>query len=170
MAKSRTRHARDEALQPRAKTGRRARILVIEDEVRLLDLLAEILTRDGHTVWKASDGAEGLAIFEREIIDVVFTDLWIPKVSGWEVARAVKRKDPRVPIILVTGSLDQVDSRRLAENGVDLVVPKPFYVEDISSALASALGLRPVGRGSDLPLSESRRPAAPPLPRGTRDP
>ncbi len=125
-----------------AETSEPARILVIEDEIPIQGMLVEILMGKGHTLWGAVDGREGLAVFEREAIDVVFTDLSIPEVSGWEVARAVKKKDPRVPVVLVTGWGEQLDPQFMRESGVDLVVSKPFRMEDIHSALKGALSLR----------------------------
>lgn len=132
----------DETSRPEAESSEPARILVIEDEIPIQGMLVEILMGKGHTVWGAVDGREGLAIFEREPIDVVFTDLSIPEVSGWDVARAVKKRDPRVPVVLVTGWGDQIDSQVAQESGVDLVVSKPFRMEAIHSALRGALSLR----------------------------
>jgi len=142
VLKSQTSGTADET--PEAEPLEPARILVIEDEIPIQGTLVEILVRQGHTVWAAVDGREGLAVFERESIDVVFTDLSMPEVSGWEVARAVKKLDPRVPVVLVTGWGDQLDSQQLQENGVDLLVAKPFRVQNILSVLAAALSLRRV--------------------------
>ena len=130
-----------EMRQPVVETQRIAHILVIENEVLLRAVLVEILTSLGHTVRWAPDGREGLVLFEKEEFDVVFTDLSMPEVSGWEVARTVKKKNPRVPVILVTGWGHQLDSQRLVESGVDLVVAKPFQMERVLSALANALAL-----------------------------
>ena len=127
---------------PVSQTPDLARILVIENEILLRAVLVEILTSLGHTVRWAPDGRDGLALFKQEEFDVVFTDLSMPEVSGWEVARSVKQLNPRVPVILVTGWGDQLDSRRLMESGVDLVVAKPFQIERVLSALANALALR----------------------------
>ncbi len=134
----------DETSRPEAEaeTSEPARILVIEDEIPIQGMLVEILMKKGHTVWGAVDGREGLAVFEREAIDVVFTDLSIPEVSGWEVARAVKKRDPRAPVILVTGWGEQLDPQLVQESGVDMVVSKPFRMGDIHSALRGALSLR----------------------------
>ena len=128
--------------QPEANPPDLARILVIENEVLLRAVLVDILMSLGHTVRWAPDGQEGLALFKQEEFDVVFTDLSMPEVSGWEVARGVKKMNPRVPVILVTGWGNQLDSKRLVESGVDLVVAKPFQMERVLSALSNALALR----------------------------
>jgi len=119
-----------------------ARILVIEDETHIRGLLVQILMSEGHTVRWAVDGQHGLALFEKEEFDIVFTDLSMPEVSGWEVTHAVKKTDPRIPVVLATGWGDQLDPQRLQESGVDLVLAKPFRVEQVLSALTDALARR----------------------------
>ena len=121
------------------------RILVIEDEAQILHLLVRTLQNAGHTVRSAAGGQQGLSIFGREKFDIVVTDLSIPEVSGFEVARTAKRLDPGVPVILVTGWGDQLDPQHLDESGVDLVVAKPFRTQDILSAIRKVSTARPHG-------------------------
>ena len=123
-----------------AQGAQPARVLVIEDEIPIQRLLVEILKSAGHTVRGAADGRDGLALFEKEAFDVVFTDLSMPGISGWEVTRTVKKTG--VPVIVVTGWGDQLDSRPLQESGADFVVAKPFLAEQILATLAEALALR----------------------------
>jgi len=125
--------------RPPAEASAPARILIIEDEIAIQHLLVEILRVAGHTVKAARDGQEGLALFGKEEFDVVLTDLSMPEVSGWEVARAVKKTDPRIPVILVTGWGDHLDPQSLQESGIDLVLAKPFLAEELHSALAQAM-------------------------------
>jgi DNA-binding response OmpR family regulator len=66
----------------------------------------------------------------------------MPELSGLEVARAVKKMAPKVPVILVTGWGDQLDPVRIRESGVDLMIAKPFRVERVMSTLGDALALR----------------------------
>jgi CheY-like chemotaxis protein len=120
----------------------RASILVIEDEAPLRKTLSDILVAANHNVQAASDGLEGLAMFQRGSFDVVFTDLSMPELSGLEVARAVKKMAPKVPVILVTGWGDQLDPARIRESGVDLMIAKPFRMERVMSTLGDALALR----------------------------
>jgi len=120
----------------------RASILVIEDEAPLRKTLSDILLTANHSVQAASDGLEGLAMFQRGVFDLVFTDLSMPELSGLEVARAVKKMTPKVPVILVTGWGDQLDPARIRESGVDLMIAKPFRVERVMSTLGDALALR----------------------------
>ncbi len=119
-----------------------ARILVIENELTLRSLLVQVLMNAGHTVRWAEDGQAGLTLFEKEEFDVVLTDLSMPEVSGWEVAQAVKKTHPGVPVILMTGWGEQSAPQHLEQRGVDLVLAKPFRVEELLSAVADALALR----------------------------
>jgi len=133
----------DQPVMPSPKPeSERASILVIEDEAPLRKTLGDILVAANHDVQVASDGLEGLAMFQRGSFDVVFTDLSMPELSGLEVARAVKKMAPKVPVILVTGWGDQLDPARIRESGVDLMIAKPFRMERVMSTLGDALALR----------------------------
>ena len=81
-----------------------ARIVLIEDNKESLDLMSYLLRAFGHTVFPAGDGEEGLETGRRELPDLILSDLQMPKVDGYEVARAV-RQDPRLanlPLVAVT--------------------------------------------------------------------
>jgi len=97
---------------PAAVSARR--ILVIDDEAEVAETLAEILTRQGHTV----------------------TDLGMPGMSGWKVAEAIKTMAPETPVILVTGWGDQVDLNSPAGRWVDSVLQKPFHMAEVAAAMA----------------------------------
>lgn len=120
----------------------RAAILVIEDEDHLRRMLVDILARADHSVETAQDGLDGLARFQRGRFDLVVTDLSMPERSGLEVARAVKRLNPKTPVVLITGWGDLLDPGRLEEAGVDLMLVKPFRVERVLSVVAEALKLK----------------------------
>jgi PAS domain S-box-containing protein len=105
--------------------------LVIEDEEDVRTLLCDILTSDGHEVTAACNGEEGVELLGKADFDLVFTDLGMPAMSGWEVASSVKSRNPHTTVVLVTGWGIQLDHQELTRNGVDLVVNKPFSVEQI---------------------------------------
>jgi GAF domain-containing protein/CheY-like chemotaxis protein len=116
-----------------------ARILVIDDEDRVRETLVDLLSRLGHTVTACGDGHSGLEHFDAESFDVVFTDLGMPRLSGWEVARQVKARRPGTPVALVTGWGDQIDAADAREQGVDFLLPKPFQADEVSAVVARAL-------------------------------
>lgn len=118
---------------------RLGRILVIDDEAGVRSLLAEILSTQGHTVDQASDGSEGLVLLERNRYDLVITDLGMPEVTGWEVARAVKARWPSIRVILVTGWGESVQREATVEQGVDALLCKPFKVQEVRVLVAKLL-------------------------------
>jgi len=123
---------------PRA--GRAARILVIEDDERIRDNLQQILSLAGHHVTLAGDAKQGVSLFKKDNYDLVFTDLSMPEISGWDLARIIKERDPAVPVALVTGWGVRVDSEKLKERGIDMVISKPFQMNRVLNLVVEALG------------------------------
>ncbi len=112
------------------------RVLAVEDEPEVLDLLRAMLTRAGHHVLGAASGREALGLFEREAVDVVVTDLGMPGLTGLALAREVKRRRP-VLVVLLTGWAQQVEGEEAA--AVDVLLAKPFSRERLFAALARAV-------------------------------
>jgi DNA-binding NtrC family response regulator len=118
-----------------------ASILVIEDEATVRSLLITALTNAGYGVETAMDGPSGLAKLETGRFDVVLTDLALPQGSGLAIAGSVKRLHPRTPVVLITGWGHVLDPERLREQGVDLMLVKPFRLERVLSVVSDALRL-----------------------------
>ena len=89
------------------------------------------------------DGGEAIARFGAEPFDVVFTDLAMPRVSGWQVARAIKEMAPEVPVFLVTGFGVELSEEECRTHGVDLVLVKPLEIQTILDVVAQAGRRRP---------------------------
>jgi signal transduction histidine kinase len=121
--------------------GTRLHILVVDDEETVREALTDSLAEDGHTVITAASGPEGLArLADGAKVDVVFTDLGMPEMTGWDVARAVRTRHPGLRVGLVTGwavALELSDEERRA---VDFVIAKPYTTETLRAVLA---GIRP---------------------------
>jgi signal transduction histidine kinase/ActR/RegA family two-component response regulator len=117
--------------------GSALKILVIDDELSVREALADSLIEDGHSVILAASGAEGLARLAAGVaVDAVITDLGMPEMTGWDVARAVRTRHPGLPVGLVTGwavALELTDDERRA---VDFVIAKPYTTEALRAALA----------------------------------
>ncbi len=126
-------------LIPSARPGR---ILIIDDDGMVRELLSDILQAAGHTVVKAAGGREGIRLFRQDAFDLVLTDLGMPDCSGWEVATAVKGIAPRTPVALVTGWGLTLDRRKMKESGVDLVLNKPFQYPEVMALVAEGMELR----------------------------
>jgi CheY-like chemotaxis protein len=112
------------------------RILAVEDEPEVLDVLRAMLSTAGHRVFTAASGREALDLFDREPVDLVITDLGMPGMTGLALAAELKRRRA-VPIALLTGWADELEPGTTPS--VDLVVAKPFTREKRFEALARAL-------------------------------
>jgi GAF domain-containing protein/CheY-like chemotaxis protein len=124
--------------RPAPAAGACLRILVVDDEEVVAAVLGDMLASAGHRVEVVSSGREALARFDAERFDLVLTDLAMPEMTGWEVARAIKERGQPVRVVLVSGFGVEVSSADLRAHGVDLVLAKPLKLEDMESAVALA--------------------------------
>jgi CheY-like chemotaxis protein len=85
-----------------------------------------------------NDGASAIAQLRAEPFDLVFTDLAMPRVSGWQVAQAVKEIAPTVPVVLVTGFGVELSAEERRTHGVDMVLVKPLRIADVLDVVARA--------------------------------
>jgi signal transduction histidine kinase/CheY-like chemotaxis protein len=124
-------------------------VLVVDDEDYVRDLLRDILTREGCEVVTAADGHEALALFSRGNFDAVFTDVGLPGMSGWELARQIREHSGEVMLAVITGWGDTVSPEEQTAARADWVVPKPFSVDRIF-ALIQEIARRKLARGEKL--------------------
>jgi DNA-binding response OmpR family regulator len=125
-------------------------IVVAEDEVPILDLVAHHLEREGFLVARAPDGPAALRR-ARTLADLLVLDIGLPGIDGLEVARTLKRERPGLPIVMLTGRNDEVDRIVGFELGVDDYVCKPFSPRELAARVKAVLrrnGMppEPVGR------------------------
>lgn len=121
-------------------TGQMAKILIAEDEDSLRSFVSRALQLDGHDVDQAVDGAHGLdQLRAGESYDLLLSDIRMPVMDGIELAHTAASEFPSMKILLMTGFAEQRErADNLASIIVD-VVPKPFSLPDIRSAVADAL-------------------------------
>jgi signal transduction histidine kinase/ActR/RegA family two-component response regulator len=124
---------------------RRLRILVVDDEDYVRELLADILEREGCEVALAAEGHEALRLYEAGEFDAVFTDVGLPGMNGWELAHAVRERDAEVALAVITGWGDEVSHEERDAAQADWVIPKPFTVERITE-LVREISQRNSGR------------------------
>jgi PAS domain S-box-containing protein len=132
---------------------RPGRILVIDDEPEIAELLEEILAAEGHTVNTAVNGSDGVKLAALSEYDLVITDLGMPDLSGWEVARRIRGRSPELPVVLVTGWGATLDADDVREAGIAEVVHKPFEIDEILRATSRLL--RGEGSSDGEPVSGS---------------
>jgi DNA-binding response OmpR family regulator len=118
------------------------RVVCIEDEPEMIDLIKLILGRKGFVVSGANGGREGLAAIEREKPDLVLLDLMMPDIDGWEVYQQMKAHDDlkAIPVIVVTAkaqSIDKVLGLHIAK--VDDYITKPFGPQELLDSVERVL-------------------------------
>jgi DNA-binding response OmpR family regulator len=106
-------------------------ILVIDDDERVRTVLRDILLFGGFQVIEASDGKSGIGYFEKGGFDMVLTDLGMPEMNGWDVAKWIKSRTPQIPVALITGWGTNLDEDKIKESGVDWIIGKPFQVNEV---------------------------------------
>jgi len=111
------------------------RLLVVDDEDFVRDLLREILESEGCEVQLAESGSEALQLFNENEFDAIFTDVGMPGMSGWELAQAIRQQNQAIPIAVITGWGEAVGSNEQKAAGVDWVVAKPFTADRISELI-----------------------------------
>jgi signal transduction histidine kinase/ActR/RegA family two-component response regulator len=124
-----------------SQPSRRMNILVVDDDPIVLRSMRDVLTADGHVVVTADGGQKGLDAFNEAIaaarpLDVVITDLGMPRVDGRQVARWVKSARPSMPVILLTGWGERLRAEDEAPEHVDYVLSKPARLGELRATLA----------------------------------
>ena len=114
------------------------KILVVDDEKRIVEIVKAYLERDGYQVAVAYDGKAALDLAQKEHPDLVVLDLMLPEISGWDVCRTL-RKESDVPIIMLTARDDTTDKIVGLELGADDYVTKPFDPKELVSRVRAVL-------------------------------
>jgi PAS domain S-box-containing protein len=124
------------------KKGKKARILVIDDEEFVRSVLSRTLAQVHHQVTLAEDGERGIQLFKEEKFDMVLTDLGMPGMSGWEVCRAIKKISPHTPVGMITGWGAEMNRSKMEEHGLDFFISKPFDFNQILNVVAETIESR----------------------------
>ncbi|MBF0101501.1 MAG: response regulator [Desulfobacterales bacterium] len=119
-----------------------ARILVIDDELHIREMLAKLLTRHGHEVLTAEDGRQGIQLHSKQPVDLVITDIIMPEVEGMEVIRVFKHNFSTVPIIAISGGgrIEPYTYLKMAEElGATRTFKKPFETKELIQTIKELL-------------------------------
>jgi DNA-binding response OmpR family regulator len=114
------------------------RVLLIDDDTRMFELLAEYLGQNGITVSHAPDGGRGLAALEANAYDAVLLDVMMPGMDGLEVCKRIRAKS-RIPVLMLTAKGDETDRVVGLELGADDYLPKPFGPRELLARLRAVL-------------------------------
>jgi len=115
------------------------RILMIEDEKNIVDILKFNLNKAGFDTLEAYDGAAGLELALRENPDLILLDLMLPKLNGFEVCEAIRKKNHAVPILMLTAKEDEDDKVKGLECGADDYITKPFSNREVIARINTNL-------------------------------
>jgi two-component system capsular synthesis sensor histidine kinase RcsC len=122
-------------------SARRRQVLVVDDNGGVRDVLSRMLSFLGYDVTVAGNGLEGGTCFLMGSFDLVVTDLQMPLMNGWELARLVKERSAKTPVIVVSGALDRREKEKMNTECVDAMIPKPFRLEEIDETLQRLLSI-----------------------------
>jgi DNA-binding response OmpR family regulator len=116
-------------------------VLVVDDDVAIVSLLRANLEMSGYRVQVAYDGVEALEKIQAEMPDLVILDIQMPRLSGWEVLRDLRRheKTAMLPVIMLTILGDSENITRGWSEGVDCYIPKPFDVDEVMAMIGRLL-------------------------------
>ncbi len=117
-----------------------AKILVIDDDKELRNILAEVLTMDGHAVTAAEDGFSGIEKYRSQSPELVITDLSMPRVDGLEVLKSLAADFANVPIIVITGSSDIETMKEVLSLNANRILRKPFEADMLLDAVGLLTG------------------------------
>jgi len=111
------------------------KLLIVEDETRMAELLRKGLTEEGHVATCASDGADGLALAKAYEFDVIILDIMLPKLSGYDLAKRLRAEKIRTPILMLTAKDSVPDIVRGLDLGADDYMTKPFSFDELVARL-----------------------------------
>jgi DNA-binding response OmpR family regulator len=144
-------------------------ILVVEDDVRMAALLERGLRGEGHRVFVASDGRQGLDFAKVRAYDVILLDVLLPAINGFEVAKRLRQSGNRTPILILTAKDTPRDAVQGLDAGADDYVTKPFAFEELLARIRAVARRGPISKGVLLEVGDLKlNPASHEVRRGGR--
>lgn len=109
---------------------KKEKILVVEDEAKILEVVTSLMEKQGYEVYQAEEGKQALEIFNNNEISLIILDLMLPDISGEEICMKIREKS-RVPIIMLTAKIDEANLLRGLDIGADDYITKPFSLMEL---------------------------------------
>ena len=128
-------------MDDRLTGGNNKRILVVDDDRAIRDILSDVLSFMGFSVAVARSGNEGFDLFLKDRFDLVLTDLRMPGMDGWELAFHIKSRAPNTPVVLITGQQKEEVMESDKGDRVDFVLFKPFELKEMQKTVHRMLGV-----------------------------
>jgi CheY-like chemotaxis protein len=124
------------------------RILVVDDELEIRSLVEDILSEAGYEVETVGDGTRAMEILRSASFEAVITDLGMPDITGWEVAREARKIHPGIGLILITGWAAALDPKEVERHGIDHTLRKPFEMVELLRGVNEVVGARSLRRSA----------------------
>jgi signal transduction histidine kinase/CheY-like chemotaxis protein len=121
---------------------KRLRVLVVDDDEQIREVLHDMLTIDGHSATTCADAYAALKQLERQKFDIMITDLGMPGMSGLDLAGVVHESHPEMPIAMITGWGTQLDHGETRLKGIRSVLSKPFHLKDVKQLVQDLVAAR----------------------------
>lgn len=133
----------EELRRPEAAGGSET-ILVVEDEEMMLELVQSLLESKGYRILTAQDGKAAVEIYKQhqDEIDLVLTDLGLPKLGGREACQQMRALNPKLNVIVATGYLDPAAKEQMIESGIEEFVQKPYHATELTTKVREILDAR----------------------------
>ena len=114
-------------------------VLIVDDEQLICELIKEMLGRMGYESTICTRASDGLREFQRFKHDLVFADLAMPEIDGWDLSKSIKAINPETRVVLVTGLGYRVEPGKLVECGINQLLSKPFQFAEVRLVVQQAL-------------------------------
>jgi CheY-like chemotaxis protein len=118
--------------------GAGRRVLVVEDDRGIRDLLTALLRREGYGVDSVNDGEEAISAVGAERYDAILLDLMLPRADGYDVIQHIADNGPRIPIVVATAAIRSIQHGRIHPELVISIIRKPFDLSDVREAMFAA--------------------------------
>jgi CheY-like chemotaxis protein len=129
----------EKGAHPIPALGRKRQVLVVDDNEAVREVLSRTLSYWGCDVTPACDGLEAGTLFLTGDYDLVITDLQMPLMNGWELARLIKERSPTTPVVVVSGACDGAHWEKTNMRCVDAIILKPFKLKEIEGTVRRLL-------------------------------
>lgn len=145
----------DDKRYPAVSQG--SRILVVDDEWAVVDLLSRFLTKKGYKVTTACDGREAWELFQSQAFDLVLSDVRMPTLSGLQLLEEIKRANPRIPVILISGYGEVDIVVKALKAGAENFMAKPLRLDALERLVEQSLAISCLQPGASMQQTKVRQ-------------
>lgn len=124
----------------------KASILIVDDERGILETLSDIFTDEGYRVFKSDSAEDALSVLDRESVDLIFLDVWLPGISGIDALRKIREKDPEIPVVMISGHGNIEIAVKAVKLGAFDFLEKPLSIDRVLITTQRALDFKRLER------------------------